>query len=59
MLGTPTVALFKESDARQWRPLGPSVSVIQNNKSGHELIERVLEAGKDVSHFEMVESLAT
>lgn len=50
MLGTPTVALFKESDARQWRPLGPSVSVIQNNKSEPELIERVLQAASIVSH---------
>jgi heptosyltransferase-2 len=28
MTGTPTVALFKNTDLRQWRPLGPAVRVI-------------------------------
>lgn len=42
MLATPTVALFKESDAYQWQPLGPFVTLIQNKKAGNELIEEVL-----------------
>jgi len=31
MLGAPTVALFKGSNADQWSPLGPDVRVIQDN----------------------------
>ena len=42
MLGTPTVALFKKTDPHQWHPLGPFVTLIQNKKVGHELIEEVL-----------------
>jgi heptosyltransferase-3 len=33
MLGTPTVAFFRESDPLQWAPLGPDVTVITNDKS--------------------------
>lgn len=47
MSGTPTVALFKKSNAVQWGPLGPHVSVIQGEESGQDLIERVLEASRD------------
>jgi heptosyltransferase-3 len=38
MLGTPTVALFKESRVEQWAPLGPAVRVIQTERPDPELI---------------------
>ena len=44
MLGTPTVALFKESDARVWRPLGPAVQVIEAREEDEALLERVVRA---------------
>jgi len=47
MLGTPTVALFKKSDAVQWGPLGPNVTVIQNKEPGRELIESILKASRN------------
>jgi len=47
MLGTPTVALFKKSNAVQWGPLGPNVTVIQNKEPGRELIESILTASKE------------
>ena len=46
MLGTPTVALLKKSNAVQWGPLGPHVTVFQNKKPGRELIESILEASR-------------
>ena len=47
MLGSPTVALFKKSNAVQWSPLGPSVTVIQNKEPCRELIESILKASRD------------
>ncbi|MCJ7687270.1 MAG: hypothetical protein MUO68_23575, partial [Desulfobacteraceae bacterium] len=47
MHGTPTVALFKKSNAIQWGPLGPNVTVIQNKKPGRELIDSILKASRD------------
>ena len=47
MLGTPTVALFKKSNAVQWGPLGPKVTVIQNQEPGRELIESILKTSRD------------
>ena len=47
MLGTPTVALFKKSNAVQWGPLGPNVTVIQAEEPGQELIESILKASRD------------
>ena len=44
MLGTPTVALFKESDARVWRPLGPKVQVIEAREGDEALVARVVQA---------------
>ena len=45
MLGTPTVALFKNSPVPQWRPLGPAVKVIQSKGSGPDLISEIIEKG--------------
>ncbi len=47
MFGTPTVALFKKSNAVQWCPLGPNVTVIQTEEAGQKLIESILEASRD------------
>jgi ADP-heptose:LPS heptosyltransferase len=49
MLGTPTIALFKKSDAGQWGPLGPFVRVIQNNNTDYSaLMEKVFMASMDI-----------
>ncbi|MGD8986460.1 MAG: glycosyltransferase family 9 protein [Desulfobacteraceae bacterium] len=42
MLGTPTIALFKNSSMQQWRPLGPVVRVIKNEEGREALIRRTL-----------------
>ncbi len=47
MLGTPTVALFRKSNAVQWGPLGPNVSVIQGEEPSRELIESILKASRE------------
>jgi len=44
MLGTPTVALFKESNVHQWRPLGPYVKLIRQKEAGPRLINKALKA---------------
>jgi len=48
MLGTPTIALFKDSPVRQWSPLGPAVRVLKNEKSRSVLIEKILNEGKEL-----------
>lgn len=42
MLGTPTIALFRNSSARQWRPLGPAVNVIESVEKSSALIGKIL-----------------
>jgi ADP-heptose:LPS heptosyltransferase len=42
MLGTPTIALFKNTPVRQWRPLGPAVKVIQREERSPELIGKII-----------------
>lgn len=47
MLGTPTIALFKNSSVQQWRPLGPPVRVVESEKNRKTLMRKVVEeAGK-------------
>ena len=41
MLGTPTMALFRETDARVWGPLGPGVRVIRVREESPHLVNRV------------------
>jgi len=43
MLGTPSIALFKNSSLGQWRPLGPFVSVIKRSEGDTELMLRILQ----------------
>ena len=42
MLGTPAIALFKNSPANQWRPLGPFVSTIEKEDTDKGLALKVL-----------------
>lgn len=46
MLGTHTIALFKNSSVRQWGPLGPVVRVIKTEEKDPDLIFKVLNEGK-------------
>jgi len=48
MMGTPTVALFRISDVRQWRPLGPRVKIIDGSKTDSRLIEKILGVSRDL-----------
>jgi heptosyltransferase-3 len=50
MLGIPSVALFTESNAVQWHPLGPAVQIVQKKGPGIGLIKAVLKAAMDLSH---------
>lgn len=43
MLGTPTIALFRNSPLEQWRPLGPCVSTIENEGGDRGLALKVLQ----------------
>lgn len=44
LMGTPTVALFKQTDPVQWGPLGPRVRIIHRRKADRELIKRITAA---------------
>jgi heptosyltransferase-3 len=44
MLGTPTIALFKETNEHQWRPLGPRVRLITREEAPSMLIQKILDA---------------
>ena len=41
LMGTPTVALFKQTDPVQWGPVGPRVRIIHRRKADRELLELV------------------
>lgn len=43
MLGTPTIALFRNTPVQQWRPLGPTVKVIQSKEGSPALIAKIVE----------------
>ena len=47
MLGTPTIALFRNSRVDQWRPLGPRVKVIEEKESSLTLIDQVCKAARE------------
>ncbi len=44
MLGVPTVAIFGPSDPAVWRPVGPSVEVIQERALEDVSVDVVMEA---------------
>lgn len=43
LLGTPTIALFRNSHCGQWAPLGPDVTVIADGGEYHTIFERIRE----------------
>jgi heptosyltransferase-3 len=43
LLGTPTIALFRNSHWEQWAPLGPDVTVIASGRDYHAILERIRE----------------
>ena len=44
LMGTPTVALFKQTDPVQWGPLGPYVRIIHRQKADPKLFELIMAA---------------
>ena len=48
MMGAPTIALFRKSDVKQWRPLGPRVRVIDSQETDQKLIGRILDVSKSL-----------
>jgi heptosyltransferase-3 len=44
MLGTPTVAVFRENTLSLWHPLGPYTRAIHSRKADEACLERLLEA---------------
>lgn len=44
MLGTLTIAVFRESRMAHWCPLGPGVRIVQHRREDSDCLERVLEA---------------
>ncbi len=47
MLGTPTIALFKNSVVHQWHPLGPRVRVVSREGTRNEFIDDIMKAKMD------------
>lgn len=43
MLGTPTIALFREASSDLWRPLGPDVTLFREESSETRLIGKILD----------------
>jgi heptosyltransferase-3 len=50
LLGTTTLALFRDTDPRQWRPLGPRVVVIREMEGGDGLLNRVLDLARKLPY---------
>ena len=48
MHGTPAIALFKNSNVHQWKPLGPAVRVIEDNGSRADLIGQTLKRADEL-----------
>lgn len=46
MLGTPTLALFRQDNVSMWRPLGPAVTAIRLPTPAGESIEKMVYAAK-------------
>jgi ADP-heptose:LPS heptosyltransferase len=42
MLGTPVIALFKDSSIERWHPLGPSVRMLKGEKGRKDLLKKTL-----------------
>ena len=48
LMGTPTLAFFKQTDPVQWGPLGPFVRIIHRRKADRELFERITVAANEL-----------
>lgn len=48
LLGTPTIALFKNSSVSRWSPLGPAARVIQSEETSPNLIGKVLRTARQL-----------
>jgi ADP-heptose:LPS heptosyltransferase len=48
MLGTPTVAVFRENTLSLWHPLGPYTRAIRSRKADGTCLERLLEAARSL-----------
>ncbi len=48
MLGTPTIALFRENNVSRWQPLGPCTRVIRSQKAGKACRERMVQATRSL-----------
>jgi heptosyltransferase-3 len=48
MLGTPTVAVFREDTLSLWHPLGPYTRAIRSRKADGACLERLLEAARSL-----------
>ena len=48
MLGTPTIALFKNSSVSRWSPLGPAARIIQSEETSSNLIGEILRQAQQV-----------
>lgn len=48
MMGTPTLALFRNTPVDQWRPLGPRARVIARHAASPELIDEALTQAQDL-----------
>ncbi|MFH1490325.1 MAG: glycosyltransferase family 9 protein, partial [Pseudomonadota bacterium] len=59
MLGAPTLALFKSSSPDQWRPLGPSVSVIEGTCIDEGLLARIDHAAEKLMRKAFMDSADT
>jgi len=50
MMGTPTVALFRGTSIKQWRPLGPHVAAVETQATQSALLKEVVRAAISVLH---------
>lgn len=50
LVGTSTLALFRETDPRQWRPLGPKVMVIRETEGGDAILHRILDLARKLAY---------
>ncbi len=49
LMGTPTVAFFKQTDPVQWGPLGPYVRIIHRRKADGKLLELFTAAANELT----------
>jgi len=50
LLGTTTLALFRDADPRQWHPLGPRVTLIREMEGEDALLKHVLDLSRKLPY---------